>query len=187
MSFLWLGWVALVVASPSPAAARLQESGDHEAASGRWDSAGRFYEQAHRAAPAWVTPWLALGRAALEQGALADAGSWYDGLALAGADPGRTAAALAECIRREQSAAVPAGACLDYLHARLAAPDRRREALEAVVAAAPGLAPAWADLVPLRPPGAGRMAALRAGLGATPEPGTYGVLVVQLQAAILGG
>lgn len=180
----WLLWVALAAAQPSPAASRLVHTGHQEAAAGRWDAAIRYYEQAHRSAPGWAAPLLGLGRSALHQALPEQALAWFDlAAALDAPVDARSGQVLGECVRREQASAVPLGTCANYVEAR----RQGAPALRTLLAEAPALAPAWAELVPLLADPAARADAIMRGLAADPEPGTFGVLVVHRQAQFLGG
>ena len=181
MTLFLLGGLAL--AQPSPAASRLVDTGHQEAAAGRWDSASRYYQQAHKAAPGWGQPLLGLGTAGLHLADLDAAGKWF-GILSTLDDPVlvRAGQALGECVRREYAGEVGEGTCRTYAAAR-----GDMAALEALVVLAPMLAPAWCDLALEHPDPATRAEALARGLASDPEPATWRILVVVRQRALVGG
>ncbi|GEM_PF-5010580 len=178
--------LGVVVAGSTPATARLQQTGDAEATAGRWDTAARYYEQAHRGSPDWPEPLIGLARAALQQGDLTPAGVWFERLAALETGHARVGVVLGNCVAREREQAVPGGTCRGYLEVLLGPPDTRLDALEALVVDAPALASAWADLARQRADPEARRQAIERGLAAQPGPQVFGELLV-LQQQLLWG
>jgi tetratricopeptide (TPR) repeat protein len=169
----------LVGGDAVPAAARrLHEQARGAGERGDYDRAIALLEQARAAAPAWPYPVYDEAYTYELKDDPAKAESLYaevDRLAPRGFFTAKTSL---DCLRREHGGALPAGLCKAYAMTEFLRPAEQQAALEALVAKAPGFAPAWKDLASLAADDGAKLADIEHGLGAAPDDETRGMLLI---------
>ncbi|MEO7095143.1 MAG: tetratricopeptide repeat protein [Polyangiales bacterium] len=159
----------------SEAATALFNQGREAGGAGDYAKAVAFLTKAHDAAPTWPYPLyeLAYTYELMDQPTAALAA--YEQVVALAPRGFFTALASVDCLRREAAKEWAVGLCKRYALVEFAEPSKRTAELQAIVAAAPGMAVAWKELALDIQDDAQRVAALDKALAAKPDPETRGL------------
>jgi tetratricopeptide (TPR) repeat protein len=170
-------WSVVGSDNVSDAAAALHEQGRAAGSRGDYAKAIELFNKAHDAAPAWPYPLYDLAYTYSLMDQPAKALPIYERVVALAPRGFFTALVSVDCLRREAAKEWPAGMCKRYQLVEFAEPGKRTAELEAIVAAAPGMAAAWKDLALDIEDDARRLAALDKALSHKPDPETRGVIL----------
>lgn len=159
------------------AAAALHEQGRAAGGNGDYAKAIELFGKSHDAAPTWPYPLYDLAYTYSLMDQPEKALPIYERVLALAPRGFFTAMTTVDCLRREAAKEWPAGMCKRYQLIEFAEPGERKAALEAVVAAAPGIAAAWKDLALKVEDDAQRLVALDKALSHNPDPETRGFVL----------
>ena len=158
----------------SPEAEALQNQGRAAGSSGDYAKAIDAFTKAHDAAPTWPYPLYELAFTYELMDQPAKALPIYEQVVKLAPRGFFTALTSVDCLRREAAKEWPAGTCKRFQMAEWAG-DKRKAELDAIVAAAPTMAPAWKELALDIEDDTQRIALLDKALAAKPDPETRGM------------
>jgi tetratricopeptide (TPR) repeat protein len=170
--------------SVPPKAAELHRQARAKGASGDHESAIKLLEQAIAIAPDWAYPHYDLAFTYLLQGDPVRALAKYrevDRLEPAGFFTAKTAIWSLE---REEKGEFPKGTYLAYVSLEWAEAEEKRETIERMTTSLPSFAPAWKAKASLLTNSVERLQCIDMGLSQSPDPETYGILMLN-KAALL--
>ena len=173
-----VNWSVVGSDKVSDAAAALHEQGRAAGGKGEYAKAIELFNKAHEAAPTWPYPLydLAYTYALMDQPEKAL--PTYERVVALAPRGFFTVMVTVDCLRREAAKEWAAGMCKRYQLAEFEESGKRKAELEAIVAAAPGIAAAWKDLALDIEDDAQRLAALDKVLSHKPDPETRGIALV---------
>lgn len=171
---------------PVPEEARRLHAEAREAGGrGDYRRALALLDRANELAPGWPYPVYDAAYTHLLQGDTAWAEELYAEVDRLEPRGFFTCKTTLDMLRRERTGELPAGFSQAFLMLEWADEPGKRAALEHIVARYPGFAPAWKELAALLEDPAGQLRALENGLAASPDPETWGMLLLN-KAAIIG-
>lgn len=173
-------------ANVSDEASRLHEMGRRLGSEGQYDKALRTLAAAHELAPGWPYPVYETAWTYLLMGDDTRAKEKYEEVDKLAPRGFFTSKAALDCLRREQSGEIGAGAYKQFVMLEWVSPPQRETALNNLLRKWPRFPPAWKALANLLKNDADRLEAIEKGLACDPDMDTRGVLLAN-KALILNG
>ena len=159
-------------------ARKLHEQGRAAGGAGDYAKALALFAKAHETAPDWAYPMYDAGYTYELMDQPDKALASYDAVLKLEPRGFFNALSSADCLRREAAHEWQPGACKAYHLVEWLSPSKQKEALEGLVAKAPGLAAAWKDLAGHLDDNTARLKALEQGLSQRPDAQTRGFLLM---------
>lgn len=158
-------------------AQQLFQQGQRAGGAGDYPKALELFGKARDAAPRWPYPVYEIAYTHQLMDQPAEALTHYDAVLKLAPRGFFTALSSADCLRREAAHEWAPGVCKQYMMIEWLDEGAKLEALRALLAKVPSLAPAWKDLAFVTKDDAERLKAYDSGLAHHPDPETRGVIL----------